>query len=223
MFDASDYIMYTMLGTSVVLGGVYTYKKHIRRAIATSILWCLGWTDVSCAHPLPKSFIGLGEPHTHILDAVFACMFMWSWDMSPCFLVNQKFFRFGLGHVLRAVGACPVDTMSSTNVVSQLVKRFEQSNTFVMQIAPSGTRKYTDHWRSGFMHIAQQANVPIVPIFLHYTTKEFGYSVPIVAHDRDISAVMDDIRDAYRDKRGLVPTNESKIVLKCEPCYSKDA
>ena len=196
--------------------GVYKYKRACCRAVAGTILSMLGWTDISDERALPESFVGVGAPHTHILDTVFACLYMWKRGMHAHFAVNQKFFRFGLGFVLRCVGAFPVNTKSSCNVVKQIVGKFESSDAFVLQLAPSGTRKYTDHWRSGFMHIAQQARVPIVPFFIDCEKKQLGHTAPIVAHGRPIRDVMDDLRLVYRDKRGFKPQNESRVVLKCE-------
>jgi len=42
----------------------------------------------------------------------------------------------------------------------------------VLGIAPEGTRKRVDRWRTGFYHIAHAARVPIVPVALNFGARE---------------------------------------------------
>ena len=57
-------------------------------------------------------------------------------------------------------------TNINIGVVDQVVKVVKESEHIILHIPPSGTRKYTDHWRSGFYHIAYQAQIPIFPAWL---------------------------------------------------------
>ena len=46
---------------------------------------------------------------------------------------------------------------------------------FWLAIAPEGTRKKVQKWKSGFWHIARAANVPILPVYFHYPEKTIGF------------------------------------------------
>ena len=40
-----------------------------------------------------------------------------------------------------------------------------------MALAPEGTRKKVDRWKTGFYYIALKAKVPIIPVAFDYKTK----------------------------------------------------
>src|SRR5262245_43152940 len=65
----------------------------------------------------------------------------------------------------------PVDRTSSNDVVQQVAGYFAQSQRMIFALAPEGTRKQVDRWKTGFYHIARAAGVPIVPVALDWTTK----------------------------------------------------
>src|SRR4249919_1557664 len=52
---------------------------------------------------------------------------------------------------------------------------------FVLVITPEGTRKSVTHWRTGFYHIAEAADIPIVPVWFDYSRKEVGIGRPVRA------------------------------------------
>jgi 1-acyl-sn-glycerol-3-phosphate acyltransferase len=49
---------------------------------------------------------------------------------------------------------------------------------FVLALAPEGTRKKVDKWKTGFYKIAHKANVPIVMAGLDYGSKTVFFSAP---------------------------------------------
>ena len=59
-------------------------------------------------------------------------------------------------------------------MVASIVESFNNSEELIVGLAPEGTRSWTDHWKLGFYHIANEANVPIMLFFLDYKTKEAG-------------------------------------------------
>ena len=69
----------------------------------------------------------------------------------------------------RALGGTAVDRTQSLNVIRQTTDLFEQSETLIFALAPEGTRSKTDHWKTGFYHIAK---LPMYP--LHWGTSISG-------------------------------------------------
>jgi 1-acyl-sn-glycerol-3-phosphate acyltransferase len=90
----------------------------------------------------------------------------------------------------------------------------QQKDRIVLVIAPEGTRKKTDQWKSGFYHIAVQAGLPIALGFLDYKRKRAGVGM-ILNPSGDIEADMQIIREFY-DKHGYgkYPENASDVVIK---------
>jgi 1-acyl-sn-glycerol-3-phosphate acyltransferase len=78
------------------------------------------------------------------------------------------------------------------------------------RLAPEGTRTRTDHWKTGFYHIARAAEVPIVLAYLDYGTKQVGIEGVITPGD-DIGEVFEQLRGFYAERRGKHPEKESEI------------
>jgi 1-acyl-sn-glycerol-3-phosphate acyltransferase len=83
-------------------------------------------------------------------------------------------------------------------------------------VAPSGTRKRVDHWKSGFYRIALQAGVPIACGYLDYAARRAGIGL-VFSPSGNMKSDMDRIRSFYQDKRGRYPALESSIRLRDEP------
>jgi 1-acyl-sn-glycerol-3-phosphate acyltransferase len=199
--------------------------RRARAWLAGGLLSLLGWRfQTTFEHDLtrggidrfPKKFIVFGEPHTHLVDVVMMLLFFQVYQLPRVrFPVKDSYFKPVLGTLLRWLGAMPVDTRASTGMVGQLVEQLRASDAMILHIAPSGTRRRTERWRSGFYHVAQQAQVPVFMAYLDASTRTFGYAPPLHLSG-DVKVDMDLIRAFYADKRGFVPANESRIWLKEE-------
>ena len=62
----------------------------------------------------------------------------------------------------------------SFNVVDQVVKMFDKKDKFILGVAPEGTRKRVEKWKTGFYYMAKNANVPLVLVAMDYGKKEIG-------------------------------------------------
>jgi 1-acyl-sn-glycerol-3-phosphate acyltransferase len=76
----------------------------------------------------------------------------------------------------------------------------------ILVIAPEGTRKRGEYWKSGFYHVALRANVPIAASFLDYGKKTVGYG-PLFWPGGDGDEEL--LVSFYADKRGRHPDQET--------------
>jgi 1-acyl-sn-glycerol-3-phosphate acyltransferase len=81
-------------------------------------------------------------------------------------------------------------------------------------VPPSGTRGYTDHWKSGFYRIAEATRIPIVCGYLDYDKKEAGLGPAFLTSD--VKTDMDRIRAFYGPIAGKYPERKSLIRLREE-------
>ena len=88
-----------------------------------------------------------------------------------------------------------------------------QSENLIFALAPEGTRSKTDHWKTGFYHIARAAKVPIAFGYLDFGKKQVGVSDSFYPGD-DIEADFRLIAEYYKDKQGKNPENTSLIRVK---------
>jgi 1-acyl-sn-glycerol-3-phosphate acyltransferase len=62
---------------------------------------------------------------------------------------------------MRWMGGIPVDRSSPHGVVAESIAGFSRSSRRILVIAPEGTRKRVPRFKSGFLHIARGAGVPV--------------------------------------------------------------
>lgn len=100
------------------------------------------------------------------------------------FLGKKELFDGAFGFVFRRLGGIPVDRFGKKEirkhgVVEQAVTLFANNETFILGIAPEGTRKRVNKLRSGFYQIAKKAQVPIIPFGLDFEHKQILIGEPL--------------------------------------------
>jgi 1-acyl-sn-glycerol-3-phosphate acyltransferase len=95
----------------------------------------------------------------------------------------------------------PIDRKAATDAVGQMVARFATRDKMWLGIAPEGTSKPVEQWKSGFLRIARKAGVPIVPIFINYPTKTFTVGA-LIETTGDTEADMTRIRAMFAGYKG---------------------
>ena len=106
--------------------------------------------------------------------------------------------------MFRALGGAPVIRKRNEKQVDAIARLFDKYEEFRMVIAPEGTRKKVEQWKTGFYYIAKQANVPIVMFTLDFKNKENRFSKPFFPTD-DVKADFKFMRDFYQGVVGKIP------------------
>jgi 1-acyl-sn-glycerol-3-phosphate acyltransferase len=118
-------------------------------------------------------------PHTSNWDFVVGVFAKWTVGIQVTFWGKDSLFRVPLfGRWLRWLGGVPVDRGAPNGVVGQMARALtdaREHNRFLwLALAPEGTRRYRDSWRSGFYHVALRAGVPLALVYFDYSTREIG-------------------------------------------------
>ncbi len=159
------------------------------------ILRLAGWHMEGRLPEIPK-FVLVGAPHTSNWDLPFTLLMAFAFGARIHWLGKKAIFRKPFNGFFQWLGGIPVQRSRSENLVEQSIHQFQNNETLILTIAPSGTRKSVDKWKSGFYHIACGAKVPIVLGFLDYHLKVGGFG-PTIHPTGDISADMKTIRAFY--------------------------
>jgi 1-acyl-sn-glycerol-3-phosphate acyltransferase len=137
-----------------ILSGLFHY-------LARFIMRLLGWHVDGKLPDLPK-FVLIGAPHTSNWDFVLFLGLIFYLRANVRFMGKAELFRWPVGWFFRYCGGIPVDRKKSTGLVDQMVKACNESEKFILTIAPEGTRHHVTEWKRGFYHIAKSADIPIV-------------------------------------------------------------
>ncbi len=109
---------------------------------------------------------------------------------------KHTMFAWPFRWILKRMGGIPIDRNIKTDTVQVMADAFEETDKFILTIAPSGTRSKTKKWKSGFYHIANQSKVPIVFGYIDYKNKETGFG-PTFIPTGDIESDMIAIKKFY--------------------------
>jgi hypothetical protein len=92
------------------------------------------------------------------------------------------------------------------------VHAIKEQERMIMVVAPEGTRKRANHWKTGFYYIATGANVPLVMGFIDYVRKEGGFG-PMLMPTGNIEADMEKIRAFYQNITGKMPDKSTPATI----------
>lgn len=118
-----------------------------------------------------RKFVLIVAPHTSNWDFVVGLACDLALDMDAVWLAKHTIFVGPFGKWLKSLGGIPVVRSSAHNVVSQVAAEFARRDQMILGIAPEGTRRKVESWRSGYWHIARAAGVPILPVGLDYARR----------------------------------------------------
>lgn len=167
------------------------------------LLRMAGWT-VDITVPDYKKCIICVAPHTSNWDFILGKLAYASVGRKAGFLMKESWFFWPLGCFFRAIGGIAVPKKRGSKLTDYIVDRFRSSVRMHLAVTPEGTRSRVTQWRTGFLRIAESADVPVVLGAIDAKNKtiivrrEFNVS-------GDVEADMKAIKDYYRQFEGLRP------------------
>lgn len=165
------------------------------RWVGRSVLRLGGWTIAGDFPDRPKIVL-IAAPHSSGWDAVWGLAVKLAMGVEIAFLAKAELFRGPLGWLLRGLGGIPVDRARAHGAVEQAVASIRAAERMWFVLAPEGTRKRVEHWKSGFWHIARAAGVPVFCAWFHYPDRTVGLG-ELFELTSDMDADMARIRAYY--------------------------
>jgi 1-acyl-sn-glycerol-3-phosphate acyltransferase len=149
----------------------------LRATIGRALLRLTGWSIDPEIPDLPK-FVVIAAPHSSNWDFVVGIGLAFALRLDIRFIGKAELFRGPLGPIMRWLGGLPVDRSQPQGVVEQTIAMFGARDKLIVAVAPEGTRKPVEKWKSGFYRIALGAGVPIVPGYFDNRRRVVGMGPP---------------------------------------------
>lgn len=175
------------------------------------VLSLFGWRIEGHLPNYPKMIV-VGVPHTSNWDGFVLMLATFGLRSRMLWLGKHTLFRGPLGPFSRLLGGVAINRNTTKNAVEQVVQVFNEREKMVLVIAPEGTRKRAEYWKTGFYYIALGAKVPLALGFLDYPRKRVGIG-PTVMPTGDIEKDLEVLRTFYADKVGHHPERMGPIAL----------
>jgi 1-acyl-sn-glycerol-3-phosphate acyltransferase len=184
--------------------------------LAQAMLRLAGWRLRFKGLPARQGVL-IVYPHTSNWDFVVGILAKWGIGITVTFWGKDSLFRLPLfGPWLRWLGGVPVDRASANGIVGQMARELvaarEQDRFLWLALAPEGTRRLASAWRSGFYHVAREAQVPLGLVFLDYGRREVGVE-HFMMLSGDVAADMAQIRQHLSPRTGRHPERAAPIEL----------
>ena len=156
----------------------------------------------------------IAYPHTSNWDGFIGVLTIWALGIKLRLWGKASLFRIpGLAAILRSAGAVPVErtgARASRGVVADTVAAMRAEPVFWLGLSPEGTRKHIPGWRTGFYHVACQAEVPVGIAYLDWKNKRIGVT-QFLWMTGDIARDFERIAAAYVGVTGCRPENAAPI------------
>ena len=177
----------------------------VLRGLALLILVLIGWS--TRGEPLAhQRCVLIGAPHTSNWDFPLMLLVVLKLKLRLFWMGKHTLFPFPFGWLMKWLGGIPINRSASHNVVNETVRQYAENDQLIILIPPEGTRSKVTRWKTGFYHIANNAEVPILLGYVDASKKEAGFA-DFFKPTGDLEKDMVEIRAFYANKRGLLAKN----------------
>lgn len=157
--------------TPLLSENVPSKGNAVTRWVGRFMLALMGWR-IEGTPPNVKKLVICAAPHTSNWDFIVAMFMVMALGLHFSFVMKKEAFFWPFTHLFLWLGGLPLDRKNpSSDVVDQATVWYEKNEKLWLAIAPEGTRSRVERWKTGFLRIAYQANVPILLVAWHYPDK----------------------------------------------------
>lgn len=175
--------------------------------IGSWLMKTVGWRTVGEIPNISQAVV-LALPHTSNVDGVYAIPSLFALDLKISIMGKHTLFKVPVfAQLLNWIGVIPINRTDKGSVLQASIDKFKTGKPLFLGLAPEGTRKYTESWKTGFYYLALGAGVPILPVALDYNTKEVRF-LSLVHPTGDIEA---DLPKIYAQYQGVMPRHPERL------------
>ena len=145
----------------------------------------LGWKFEGEAPVHLKKAVFIVVPHTSWHDFYLGLLVRRIMKMNIAFVAKKELFKFPFGWYFKWMGGTSLDRTPGQNKVEAIAQIFGEKESFLLAIAPEGTRTKVLKWKTGFYYISKLAKVPIVMVAFDYGTRTVKVSNPFSPTDNE--------------------------------------
>lgn len=138
----------------------------------------LGWNIEGSFNQNVKKAVVIVVPHTSWHDFFVGLYARRILKTQINYVAKKELFTWPFSYYFKWTGGASLDRTPGQNKVEAIAQIFHKKDEFRLAMAPEGTRKKVDKWKTGFYYIAKEANVPIIPVAFDYGIKTVKIGKP---------------------------------------------
>ncbi|QSI77497.1 1-acyl-sn-glycerol-3-phosphate acyltransferase [Niveibacterium microcysteis] len=182
------------------------------RRWAHTLLRLVGWR-IDLPPPTAAKVLLIVYPHTSNWDFPLGLLARWACGWPVRWIGKHTIFVGPFNRLLRSWGGIPVNRAATGGFIETLAADIRRRDTLILAMAPEGTRRRLDHWKSGFLRIARAADMQLGLAYIDFATRTIGIRSYMTLSGDD-AADMARITEAYQGVVGYHPELASPIRLR---------
>ena len=178
----------------------------LTRWLGRRLLKLWGWRIVDPLPDVPRAVV-VCAPHTSNVDGLVVAAVVMALQVRIKVMAKHSLFRMPFGPFFRWIGGLPIDRGKAGGIVGQSAQKFAEYPQLWVGVAPEGTRKGADSWKTGFYRIAMEAQVPIMLAVMDYGTRTIRFPLTFLPSGDQIG----DMQRILACFRGVVPHRPERL------------
>lgn len=150
--------------------GLASFGNGVTRRIGRFLLRLVGWRLVG-ELPKEKRLVLAAAPHTSNWDFVSAMLIVMATGVQISYLMKKEAFFWPFRDLFLWLGGVPIDRSASQDTVEQITDYYKKQDKLWVVFTPEGTRSKVERWKTGFVRVAHEADVPVLLIAWDYPSK----------------------------------------------------
>jgi 1-acyl-sn-glycerol-3-phosphate acyltransferase len=179
--------------------------NRVTATIGNALLRLFSW-QIEGQLPNYKKLVIAVAPHTSNWDFFLGVAVLFVLRIKIKFFGKHSIFIPVFKPILTRLGGIPVDRRSAHGVVGQITRAFNEHEQMILAVAPEGTRSPIYPWKTGFLAVAQQAQVPVLLIGFDFKLKKVIIG-DVVYPSGDLDKDMDKVYRFFREINAKYPEN----------------
>lgn len=173
--------------------------------IGNTVLKMMGW-KFSGQFPAHKKMIIAVAPHTSNWDFVIGIAVAFTLKLKITFFAKNSLFIPPFSMLLKRWGGIPIKRQKAHGIVDQMAEKARNAEKMILCLAPEGTRSRRENWKTGFLHIAHKANMPVFLVAFDYKKKRIELG-PVLTISENIPLELQRIYQHYHTVHAKFPDN----------------
>ena len=179
-------------------------RSQISQWIGRTVLKSMGW-KVAGSIPNEKRILIVAAPHTSNWDFVIGMGALLGLNAKIRLIGKHTLFKPGISWFFRWLGGIPVNRKNPASLIEDVSNMIKKDRGLMIGVAPEGTRKKINRWKTGFLRIAKTTQSKILFISIDAPSKTIKIASTLFTPTEDKENDLEFLKSYFRNFKGINP------------------
>tara|TARA_B100001758_G_scaffold242301_1_gene250362 strand:- start:573 stop:1163 length:591 start_codon:yes stop_codon:yes gene_type:complete len=179
-------------------------RSKISQWIGRTVLKSMGW-KVAGSIPNEKRILIVAAPHTSNWDFVIGMGALLGLNAKIRWIGKHTLFKPGISWFFRWLGGIPVNRKNPASLIEDVSNMIKKDRGLMIGVAPEGTRKKINRWKTGFLRIAKTTQSKILFISIDAPSKTIKIASTLFTPTEDKENDLEFVKSYFRNFKGINP------------------